>query len=127
MEKSCTSGEDAVDFSGVEVGSVYEVIVTTYGGLFRYRLGDIVKVVGFYNSSPQIELVMRAPNSSHDIITEKDLLSSMASFELAMRDVIATEIVEFASFLDLRLEPHQLKVFVEFKQELMTLVQNEKS
>ena len=30
----------------VEVGQRYEILVTTRGGLCRYRLGDVVRVVG---------------------------------------------------------------------------------
>ena len=43
----------------VEVGKSYEVIITTVSGLYRYRLGDVVKVVGFYNSTPLIEFLYR--------------------------------------------------------------------
>lgn len=127
LYKGCASDEDTVDFSGVEVGKMYEVVVTTYRGLFRYRLGDVIKVVGFYNSSPQIEMVMRAPKSSDEIITEKDLLSAMAGFQLGVvTDAMPAEIIEFASFIDVELEPKQLKIFVEVK-EGCTLLQKEKS
>ncbi|KAL3531389.1 hypothetical protein ACH5RR_010711 [Cinchona calisaya] len=127
LNKGCASNdEDTMDFSSVEVGKMYEVVVTTYRGLFRYRLGDIVKVVGFYNSSPQIEVVMRAPKYSDEIVTERDLLSAMAAgFQLGVTDAMAAEVVEFASFLDRELDPKQLKVFVEVKG--CTLLQNEKS
>ncbi|GLJ36475.1 hypothetical protein SUGI_0732480 [Cryptomeria japonica] len=33
----------------IKVGQDYEVVITTFGGLYRYRLGDIVRVTGFYN------------------------------------------------------------------------------
>ena len=29
----------------IKVGEMYEIIVTTPGGLYRYRMGDIVKVL----------------------------------------------------------------------------------
>ncbi|KAI8523015.1 hypothetical protein RHMOL_Rhmol13G0041800 [Rhododendron molle] len=35
----------------VEVGQDYELVVTTYGGLYRYRIGDILRVTGFHNSA----------------------------------------------------------------------------
>lgn len=105
-------GEETVDFSGVKVGKMYEVAVTTYRGLYRYRLGDIVRVVGFHNSSPLVEFVMRAPKTGYEIITEKDLMSAMESFQHSM----AAEVVEFASFSDFELSPKQLKVFIEFRE-----------
>lgn len=108
--------EQTVDLFGVELGKMYEVVVTTYRGLYRYCLGDIVRVVGFYNSSPEVEFVMRAPKASSDIITERDLMSAMGSFQLILREVISAEIVEFTGFLDLELNFRQLKVFIEVKE-----------
>ncbi|KAK9281512.1 hypothetical protein L1049_004415 [Liquidambar formosana] len=114
-------GEVTVDISGVEVGKMYEMVVTTFRGFFRYRLGDIVRVVGFYNSSPQVEFVMRAPKSPTEIFTERELMSSMERFQLVLRDLTMTEVTEFASFFDLELNPNQLKIFVEVKQQGMVL------
>ncbi|XP_058738056.1 probable indole-3-acetic acid-amido synthetase GH3.6 [Vicia villosa] len=112
--------EQTVDLCSVEVGKMYEVVVTTYRGFYRYKLGDIVRVVGFYNSSPQVEFVMRAPKSSAEIITEKDLISAVENFQLAIRGAMgidSIEIVEFASFLDQEPVSKQLKVFVEVQEE----------
>lgn len=106
------AGEETVDFSGVKVGKMYEVAVTTYRGLYRYRLGDIVSVVGFHNSSPLVEFVMRAPKTADEIITEKDLTSAVDSFQHST----AAEVVEFAGFSDYELSPKQLKVFIEFRE-----------
>jgi auxin responsive GH3 family protein len=100
---------------------MYEVVVTTYRGFYRYRLGDIVRVVGFYNSSPQVEFVMRAPKSSSEIINEKHLMSAMESFQSVIRNAVAAEISEFASFLDLTLSPKQLKVYIEVREGCMFL------
>ncbi|GMP99897.1 hypothetical protein CsSME_00047202 [Camellia sinensis var. sinensis] len=113
MNKTSARDEETVDLTGVEVGKMYEVVVTTYRGLYRYRLGDIVKVVGFYNSSPQVEFVMRAPKTPSEILTEGDLMSAMKSFQQVLRNEVMTEVTEFAVFLDLELNPKQLKVFVE--------------
>jgi auxin responsive GH3 family protein len=123
--------EQTVDLTGVEVGKMYEVVVTTYRGFYRYKLGDIVKVVGFHNSSPQVEFVMRAPKSSAEILTEKDLFSAVENFQLALRGAMgidSIEIVEFSSFLDQESTPKQLKIFieVEFKEESKFLEQRVK-
>lgn len=112
-------GEQTVDLCGVEVGKMYEVVVTTYRGFYRYKLGDIVRVVGFHNSSPQVEFVMRAPKSSAEILNEKDLISAVENFHLALRGatgINSIEIVEFASFLDQEPMPKQLKVFIEVEE-----------
>jgi GH3 auxin-responsive promoter len=43
----------------LERGCRYEVIVSTGGGLYRYRLGDLVEVVGHVNDCPLIRFVGR--------------------------------------------------------------------
>ncbi|CAL5437060.1 unnamed protein product [Camellia sinensis] len=116
MNKTSARDEETVDHTGVEVGKMYEVVVTTYRGLHRYRLGDIVKVVGFYNSSPQVEFVARAPKTPSEVLTEGDLMSAIKSFQQVLRNEAMTEVTEFAGFLDLELNPKQLKVFVEVRE-----------
>ncbi|GAB4841190.1 hypothetical protein Ancab_021934 [Ancistrocladus abbreviatus] len=108
--------EDTVDFSDVEVGKLYEVVVTTYRGFYRYRLGDVVRVVGFYNTSPQVEFVMRAPKGPNEILTERDLMRAIDTLQLTLGNRSMGEIIEFASFLDQGLSRKQLKIFIELKE-----------
>lgn len=39
----------------VEKGKYYELVITTYSGLYRYRLGDIVEIGGFVGQTPLIK------------------------------------------------------------------------
>ena len=54
----------------LEVGSRYEVVVTTSGGLYRYRLGDLVEVTGRCGALPVLRFVGRADKVS-DLVGEK--------------------------------------------------------
>ncbi|NEQ24521.1 MAG: GH3 auxin-responsive promoter family protein [Microcoleus sp. SIO2G3] len=38
----------------VKVGEKYRILVTNYNGLYRYDLGDVVEVVGYYEKAPII-------------------------------------------------------------------------
>lgn len=38
----------------VKVGEYYRILITSYSGLYRYDIGDVVEVVGFYNQAPLI-------------------------------------------------------------------------
>ncbi|MEN8728320.1 MAG: GH3 auxin-responsive promoter family protein [Desulfuromonadales bacterium] len=38
----------------IEEGQEYYIFFTTTGGLYRYDINDVIKVVGFYNKTPQI-------------------------------------------------------------------------
>ncbi|MBT9558244.1 MAG: GH3 auxin-responsive promoter family protein [Myxococcales bacterium] len=40
-------------------GALYSPLLTTGGGLYRYRLGDLVRVVGFEGRTPRVEFVGR--------------------------------------------------------------------
>ncbi|CAN6294641.1 unnamed protein product [Urochloa humidicola] len=48
-----------VDLARVEAGREYELMITTYAGLYRYRVGDILRVAGFHNAAPQFRFVRR--------------------------------------------------------------------
>ncbi|KAJ8622585.1 hypothetical protein MRB53_031114 [Persea americana] len=107
---------EAVDLSGVEIGKMYEVIVTTYRGLYRYRLGDIVKVTGFYNSSPQIEYVTRAPKMAGEVLTERELMSAMETFQFLLIDEAGAEVVDYTSVLDTGTSPKHMIIYIEVSE-----------
>ena len=43
----------------LEIDKMYEVVQTNSNGLYRCRYGDIIKVVGFKNRTPQYEFMYR--------------------------------------------------------------------
>lgn len=43
----------------VEVGKKYELVITNRSGLYRYRIGDVVKVVGMYGKAPVVRFCCR--------------------------------------------------------------------
>lgn len=45
--------------SELEAGANYYLVLTTAGGLYRYDINDVVRVVGFYNQTPLIEFVRK--------------------------------------------------------------------
>ncbi len=54
----------------VEAGRRYAVVLTTGGGLYRYRLGDLVTVTGHHGRLPVLRLVGRVDRVS-DLVGEK--------------------------------------------------------
>jgi hypothetical protein len=54
----------------VQEGRAYSVVVTTGGGLYRYRLHDLVRVTGFFNQIPCLEFLAR-DNRVVDLVGEK--------------------------------------------------------
>jgi uncharacterized protein YjbI with pentapeptide repeats len=43
----------------VKVGDRYRILVTSYSGFYRYDIGDVVEVVGFYEQTPLIRFCHR--------------------------------------------------------------------
>uniref|UniRef100_A0A1J3I750 4-substituted benzoates-glutamate ligase GH3.12 n=4 Tax=Noccaea caerulescens TaxID=107243 RepID=A0A1J3I750_NOCCA len=73
--------DEIVDLVDVKLGCSYEVLVTNHVGLYRYRMGDILEVTGFYNSAPQFRFVRRknVVVSVHvEATTEEDLLKALS-------------------------------------------------
>lgn len=54
----------------LEAGHTYRVILTTGGGLYRYQLGDLIEVLGFWRECPLIRFLGRSMASS-DLVGEK--------------------------------------------------------
>jgi hypothetical protein len=54
----------------LELGREYSILLTTGGGLWRYRLGDRVRVTGFLEQTPLLEFLGREGNVS-DVCGEK--------------------------------------------------------
>ena len=44
----------------LEAGKQYELIVTTWGGLYRYKMKDVVEVTGFVGRTPKIIFVTKS-------------------------------------------------------------------
>ncbi|MDM9383758.1 GH3 auxin-responsive promoter family protein [Chlorogloeopsis sp. ULAP01] len=54
----------------LEKGKVYEIILSQKGGLYRYRIGDRVRVTHFYLQTPCLEFLGRTQEIS-DLVGEK--------------------------------------------------------
>jgi hypothetical protein len=65
-----TAGEDLSLAHELIAGKTYRVIVTTGGGLYRYALGDLVRVTGFIQDAPCLRFIGREANVS-DLFGEK--------------------------------------------------------
>lgn len=67
----------------LEIGQRYEIICTTFSGLYRYCMGDIVEVRGFCGDYPIIEFCFRK-NQMLNIAGEK---MELAQIEAAVREL----------------------------------------
>nr|XP_043625241.1 jasmonoyl--L-amino acid synthetase JAR6-like [Erigeron canadensis] len=116
-----------VGLTDVQIGEEYEVVVTNFAGLYRYRLGDVVKVIGFHNATPELQFVCRRNlmlTINIDKNTEKDLqLSVEAAAKLLATEKL--EVLDFTSHIDLSSEPGHYVIFWEVSGEASDAVLKE--
>ncbi|XP_072965289.1 jasmonoyl--L-amino acid synthetase GH3.5-like [Typha angustifolia] len=108
-----------IGLTDVQVGEEYEVVFTNFAGLYRYRLGDIVRVVDFYNSTPKLKFVCRKNlllNINIDKNTEQDLQLAVeeASKLLAAEKL---ELVDYTSNVDMLTDPAHYVIYWELNAD----------
>jgi auxin responsive GH3 family protein len=104
-----------VDLADVEVGKEYELVITTYAGLYRYRVGDILRVTGFHNSAPQFHFVRRK-NVLLSIDSDKtDESELQRAVENASKLLVKfnTSVVEYTSYADTETIPGHYVIYWE--------------
>ncbi|XP_010453405.1 PREDICTED: indole-3-acetic acid-amido synthetase GH3.17-like isoform X2 [Camelina sativa] len=76
-----------VDLVDVKVGHDYEPVLTTFSGLYRYRVGDVLRVTGFYNNAPHFRFLGRQKvvlSIDMDKTSEEDLLKAVTNAKLLL-------------------------------------------
>ncbi|THU71945.1 hypothetical protein C4D60_Mb04t06890 [Musa balbisiana] len=104
-----------VDLADVEVGKEYELVITTYAGLNRYRVGDILRVNGFYNAAPQFRFVRRKNvllSIESDKTDESELQKAVESASALLRPYSAS-VVEYTSHADTKAIPGHYVIYWE--------------
>ncbi|KAK0582431.1 hypothetical protein LWI29_025619 [Acer saccharum] len=109
-----------VGLTEVKVGEEYEIVVTNVAGLYRYRLGDVVKIMGFHNSTPEMKFICRRNlmlTINIDKNTEKDLQLSVEEAAKVLAEE-KLEVVDFTSHVDLSTDPGHYVIFWEISGEV---------
>ncbi|KAG9140417.1 hypothetical protein Leryth_018546 [Lithospermum erythrorhizon] len=121
-ELSTDSPPRLVDMVDVEVGKEYELIITTYTGLCRYRVGDILRVTGFDNSAPQFKFIRRKNvllSIDSDKTDESELQKAVENASVLLREFDAT-IIEYTSNANTRSIPGHYVIYWELLVKDMT-------
>ncbi|KAJ0009779.1 hypothetical protein Pint_33746 [Pistacia integerrima] len=104
-----------VDLVDVEVGKEYELVITTYAGLYRYRVGDILRVTGFHNSAPQFHFVRRKNvllSIDSDKTDEAELQAAVQNASQLLCE-FNTSVVEYTSYADTKTIPGHYVIYWE--------------
>ncbi|XP_047060215.1 jasmonoyl--L-amino acid synthetase GH3.3-like [Lolium rigidum] len=113
----CCHGEaEPVGLTDVAVGEHYEVVMTTFAGLYRYRLGDVVQVAGFHNATPKLKFVCRRNlmlSINIDKNSEQDLQLAVDTAAAKFLAVEKLEVVDYTSHADMSSDPAHYVIFFE--------------
>lgn len=96
----------------VEEGKEYELVITNQSGFYRYRMGDVIRVVGFYNELPLVVFKYRKKNIvsiAGEKFTEDHLLSAIREFE-RRTDI---SIIDYCMYPDREAEPGRYVIIIE--------------
>ncbi|XP_008800141.1 indole-3-acetic acid-amido synthetase GH3.10 [Phoenix dactylifera] len=110
---------EPLPLSQVKVGQQYEIALTTFTGLYRYRLGDVVEVAGFYKGAPKLTFICRRKlilTVNIDKSTERDLQIAVEKGSGLLSQTRA-EVVDFTSHADLAAHPGHYVIYWEIKGE----------
>ncbi|KAL9403507.1 hypothetical protein Peur_000479 [Populus x canadensis] len=117
MPKSLNEKEqqELVDLVDVKLDQEYELVVTTYAGLYRYRVGDVLRVVGFKNKAPRFSFICRK-NVVLSIDSDKtDEVELQSAVKNAVNHLIPFDatLAEYTSYADTTTIPGHYVLFWE--------------
>ena len=103
-----------LDLTSLSVGESYEIVVTTVAGLYRYRLGDVVKCIGYYNQSPIVEFLYRQGSLLSffgERVTENTVFTALTEAIKILGD--GCQIVDYTTRMEFSSRPWRYVIYVE--------------
>uniref|UniRef100_A0A1J3JBY2 4-substituted benzoates-glutamate ligase GH3.12 n=1 Tax=Noccaea caerulescens TaxID=107243 RepID=A0A1J3JBY2_NOCCA len=116
------NNDEIVDLVEVKLGCFYEPLVTNHFGLYRYRMGDILQVTGFYNSAPQFRFVRRKNvvlSVQVEATTEDDLLKALNHAALVLESS-GLMLMGFTCYSDVSTVPGHYVLYWELKAKTLS-------
>ena len=101
----------------LEAGREYEIIITNLSGFYRYRIKDVIRVLGYHNTTPQITFAYRISqmvNLSAEKTTEEHLASAVSEFSKA----VGCHIDDYCLYIDYHVDPARYVLLAEPNQAL---------
>lgn len=101
----------------LEVGKLYEIVVTSLSGLYRYRIKDVIRVTGFIGKNPLIQFAYRKEqliNITGVKLTIEHITTAIKNFETALN----VRISDYSLYTDTDFTPWRIVAFMEFDSEI---------
>ncbi|XP_062144633.1 putative indole-3-acetic acid-amido synthetase GH3.9 isoform X1 [Alnus glutinosa] len=116
-EEEEVNSDKLVDLVQLRLGCYYELVVTTFAGLYRYRIGDVLQVTGFHNTAPQFRFICRRNvllSIDNDKTNEEDLHKSVTVAKKLLEPYNAL-LVEYTSSADTSTLPGHYVLYWEIQ------------
>lgn len=117
--------DDAVSrplkIADVHVGECYELVVTTFAGLYRYRLGDVVRICDRIGDTPVFEFDHRLGDVM-DLVGEKTTQQHTQTVVALLAEQCfgsADAISNYTVAADLSVTPYRYRVYLELTDEAL--------
>ncbi|GKX67349.1 GH3 auxin-responsive promoter family protein [Inconstantimicrobium mannanitabidum] len=114
------TGKNTLLIDELKVGEKYEIVVTNYAGLYRYKIGDVIKVVGFYNNCPEIEFLYRK-NQVLNMAAEKTNEEHLTSAIRSTVKKLDLSLVDYTTMPDNSVTPGRYIFYFEFKDNALRI------
>lgn len=109
--------EHPLTIGEIEVGKEYELVVTNFSGLYRYKIEDVVRVTGYFNKTPKIEFLYRN-NLAMNIANEKTTTQMVDWAAQQTEAAIGVEFEGHSFYADLASDPVRYVMLAEANGEV---------
>ncbi|KAI3835721.1 hypothetical protein MKW92_027640 [Papaver armeniacum] len=110
--------QELVNLVDVKLGQEYELVITNYAGLYRYRVGDVLRVEGFKNNAPQFKFIRRnneVLSIDLDKTNEVELQNAVTNAAEHLANKLNISLVEYTSFADTSTNPGHYVIYWELQ------------
>ena len=108
----------------LEVGKLYEIIITNRSGLYRYRIKDVIRVTGYRNKIPLIQFAYRKEqliNITGVKLTIEHITTAIKNFQKQ----IGVRISDYSLYTDTDFTPWRIVAFIEFENDIPKNIESE--
>ena len=108
----------------LEVGKLYEIVITNRSGLYRYRIKDVIRVTGYYDKIPLIQFAYRKEqliNITGVKLTIEHITTAIENFQKQ----IGVTISDYSLYTDTDFTPWRIVAFIEFDKDIPENIENE--
>ena len=108
----------------LEVGKLYEVIITNRSGLYRYRIKDVIRVTGYHNKTPLIQFAYRKEqliNITGVKLTIEHITTAIKNFQKQ----VGVSISDYSLYTDTDFTPWRIVAFIEFDKDIPENMESE--